>query len=339
MTGKASIHHPREGELLLEGRYRILRMVQAAHGGPVQRIGTPGSCRFCGTRDPHKFKSIAHTFPQALGNHWVESLDECDDCNQRFSLYDDALATVVRPFLTLGGTAGKSRVPQTGRSDGDAVIRHSRVDGRRQIEMRANNVDVKQSVEQSPDGRHTRLRVPVEAFTFRPRHAYKALSKIGFALMPESLLPQYSKLRDWLQLTQDDLEFAVLDVGLSFGSIGNAPAIVSAVLLQRVDAQDVVPHIYLLFCAGSVCAQIALMSDHLEDHLPPIPMGNFNIRWSVVLGPNHEVRIDYGDVRHFNWASYATTPQPVESFVLDFDSVTTQGVIAPVFRKPDDEAA
>jgi len=30
---------------------------------------------------------------------------------------------------------------------------------------------------------------------FRPRHAYKALAKMGFALLPEEELPNYEKLR------------------------------------------------------------------------------------------------------------------------------------------------
>ena len=179
--------------------------------------------------------------------------------------------------------------------------------------------------------------VSVEGFKFRPRHAYKALSKIGLALIPGDLLSQYSKLRDWLQVTNDDVEFPILDVGLSFGSIGKAPPVVSVVLLQRVDAQDLVPHLYMLFCAGSVCAQVALMSDHLEDHLPPIPMGNFNVHWYVVLGPNQEVRIEYGDVHHFNWTAYDTTPQPVERFVFDFDSATTRASFIPVLRESGED--
>jgi hypothetical protein len=324
--------HSREGELVLNGRYRILRMIQAGVGDTIQHVGESGHCRFCGCTGPDKFRTVAHTFPEALGNRWVVSDDECDDCNQRFSIYDDALASALRPFLTLGGTGGKSGVPQTGRSAGDSVIRHGRVDGRRQIAVMLKNVAPEDHVQVSPDGRYVRFQVPVEGIKFRPRRAYKALSKIGLALMPTELLPEYSKLLAWLQQPEDQTEFPVLEVGLSFGSIGNAPPVVCAVLLQRTEPSDPIPHLYLLFCSGSVCTQLALMSDHLEDHLPPVKMGSVNVGWNAVLGPEQEIRIHYGNVWPFNWTAQETKPQPVESFVLDFDTVTTAGIFTPQWR-------
>lgn len=332
--------HPSEGQSVLDGRYRILRMIQACIGQEMQHVGRPGRCRFCGCGEPGKFRTVAHTFPEALGNRWVVSDDECDGCNQRFSVYDDALASALRPFLTLGGTSGKSGVPQTGRTAGDSVIRHSRgTDGRRQLLIKVNNGAPQDHVQETADGRRLRLHLPVEGIKFRPRRAYKALSKIGLSLLPTELLPEYSKLLDWLQTPDDELHFPVLEVGLSFGSIGNAPAAVCAVLLQRVRADDPIPHLYLLFCAGSVCAQISLMSDRLEDHLPPAQMGNIKVNWSLVIGPTQEIRLDYGDVWTFNWAATKTRPQPVESFVLDFDTVTTNGVFTPCLRPEADDDA
>lgn len=322
----------REGESVLNGRYRILRMIQAGGDVPIQHVGEPGRCRFCGCTGVGKFRTLAHTFPEALGNKWVVSRDECDDCNQRFSIYEDALASALRPFLTLGGTKGKSGVPQTGRSAGDSIIRHTRLDGLRQITVMLKDMAPENNFQISPDGRHVKFQIPVEPIKFRPRRAYKALSKIGLALMPTELLPQYSKLLTWLHQLEDQTEFPALEVGLSFGSVGNAPPLVCAVLLQRTVPSDPIPHLYLLFCAGSVCTQLALMSDHLEDHLPPVKMGNVSVRWNVVIGAEQEIRIDYGNVLPFNWTAQETKPQPVESFVFDFDTVTTAGTFTPQLR-------
>lgn len=318
--------HPREGQTVLNGRYSILRWIQASTGEGVQRIGKSGRCRFCGCTDPEQFRTVAHTFPEAIGNRWVVSRDECDKCNQAFSKYDDALAIALRPFLTLGGISGKSGVPQTGRSAGNSVIRHDRTEGKRSISIELKGFSPQNLFQASPDGRYVKYEIPVENFKFRPRHAYKALSKIGLSLLPVDLLPQYSRLLDWLQKPDDQLDFPVLEVGLSFGSVGNAPKTVSAVLLQRVESADPIPHIYLIFCAGSVCAQLALMSDHLEDQLPPVPMGAISVNWSMVIGRTQEIHINYGKVWPFNWRlsrqllspsknSYSTSiflPEPVD---------------------------
>lgn len=328
-----------EGSLIAGGRYRVLRTVQAGHGDARLELGTRHMCRFCGRTGQKNFRTVAHTFPEALGNKWVVSLDECDVCNQLFSVYEDALANAVSPLLTVGGTEGKDgTVRGLGRSAGNTIARHTGNDeGRRQLTFIARNVG--KLPDHSINGPQLDLQLPLPPVPFRPRHAYKALSKIGLALVPDDLLAQYSQLLKWLQNTNDDVDFPVLEVGLSFGSIGNAPPVVSGVLLQRVDDRDPIPFLHLLFCAGSVCAQLSLKSDHLEDHLPPTPIGSVAISWSVVLGGHNgteSIRLHYGDVYPFNWASPETQPQPIESFQLNFDTETTQGRLIPVLRKDID---
>ena len=319
------------GEPVLDGRYVLLRQVKGCIGGARILLGDRGICRYCGGRNPKTFRKIAHAIPEALGNKWIISADECDVCNHAFSLYDDALATSVSPLLTLGGTAGKSnKVRQTGRTAGDAVIRR---DGRGlSISTKA---DPKDHVSFDPDSGRFRLAIPVAGVPFRPRHAYKALSKIGVALLPDDELNNYQRLRAWLLDVGDTLEFPVLDVAMSFGAIGHAPPLVAASLLRRINPQDDVPHILLILCAGSVCLQIDLMSDYLDHHVPPTPMGSVNIKWSLVLAarPGRDpVEIDYGAPIHQNWSASETTPQPIETMVLDFNPQTSVGRFTPVFR-------
>ena len=71
--------------------YAIVAMVQGSLGEPGVTLGTKGRCRFCGETDPRTFRNVAHTLPEAFGNKWVTSLDECDACNARFGAFDDAL--------------------------------------------------------------------------------------------------------------------------------------------------------------------------------------------------------------------------------------------------------
>ncbi|UQR64816.1 hypothetical protein LRP30_05790 [Bradyrhizobium sp. C-145] len=326
---------PRIGDAVLGGRYSLLAQVKGSIGGGTVFLGTAGRCRYCGQTDRARFRTVVHAFPEALGNKWIISRDECDACNQIFSKYDDAITRAVSPFLTLGGVKGKSnKVRQTGRSEGDAVIsRRGGADGQG-INMFATNADPAQHLSVTADGL-LRMNMPVADAPFRPRRAYKALVKMGIALLPEEELDHYTKLRAWLLDADDMVDFPNLDVGMSFASVGKAPPIAVGALLRRTNPTDVVPHILFIFSAGSICLQIDLMSDHLEDHLPPVPTDSINIEWSnIIFDPDGPATIAfrYGKPVHLNWSSLENEPQPVEAVILSFNPQTCAGSLTPIFR-------
>jgi hypothetical protein len=135
--------------------------------------------------------------------------------------------------------------------------------------------------------------------------------------------------------SQDTEDFPVLEVGISFASIGNAPPIAAGQLLRRINSTDFVPHILFIFSAGSVCLQLDLMSDHMEDHLPPVPRGTIKINYSNVVGDeagNPALRFEYGPPTHLNWSSLLPTPQPIQAMIFDFNPRTTEARFTPVFR-------
>jgi len=115
---------PKIGSLVLDQQYEILQQVKSSVGTGKTKLGTKGQCRYCRTTDSSQFRKLAHTFPESLGNKWIISLDECDDCNEKFSIYEDSLTKGVAPFLTLGGFVGKgNKTRQTGRTKGRSVIK------------------------------------------------------------------------------------------------------------------------------------------------------------------------------------------------------------------------
>lgn len=107
--------------------YDVLAQERAEPGIAGRFLGGRQRSRFFGTTDQSSFgsKRNAHTYPEALGSRTLFSLDECKACNQRFSIYEDALCKAVGPYLTLGGIEGKRGVRQTGRSAGSSYIKHS----------------------------------------------------------------------------------------------------------------------------------------------------------------------------------------------------------------------
>jgi hypothetical protein len=324
------------GSLLLDGRYELIREVRGSIGGEKIKIGRRFECRYCSSQDRSQFRTEAHTFPEALGNKWVISQDECDICNQKFSVYEGALAAAVSPFLTLGGVEGKnSTVRQTGRSAGNAVLKRSPTGtGRPHISAVAVGFDLPSLAKFDNHGK-LRLNIPIAGVPFKPRHAYKALAKMGFSLLPEDEVTHYGNLRTWLMDINDTVEFPHLECGMSFASVGKSPPFVSGSILRRVNPLGMHPHMLFIYCSGSVCFQIDLLSDHLESHIPAVPIGAIKIQYSVVVGDETGRRIiefRYGNPTPLNWSSQTTEPQPIETMVFDFDPETLKGNFTPVFR-------
>ncbi|WP_022669060.1 hypothetical protein [Desulfospira joergensenii] len=178
-------------------------------------LGTRSCCRFCGNDDQSAFggQTNAHTFPEALGNKVLFSLDECKSCNNKFSVYEDSLCKAVGPFLTLGGVKGKKRVRQTGRSNGDSFIRHSDQDGRDiQVKSTGPTDNIFGSV---PGTNIIQLRMPVEGDKFIPLYAYKALAKIAISLLPVGELHRFKGVLNSLQREAIAPVRGILRVGFS----------------------------------------------------------------------------------------------------------------------------
>src|ERR1019366_6694789 len=76
-------------------------------------LGTePFECRFCGGKPPERtFDNCAHAVSELLGNKIMVSLYECDDCNKRFSKFEDDLGKMTLPARSIGGVIGKNDVP------------------------------------------------------------------------------------------------------------------------------------------------------------------------------------------------------------------------------------
>lgn len=175
-----------------EPEYRCISLFHTTGGGEKTRNGAQGQCRFCAPRRGATFHNVAHTIAEGLGNKAITSNDECDQCNELFSCYDDALCQSVGLLLTVSGVRGKTGgVRQTGRSQGSHNFQFAPNDDGDRVTIDLlndkNNISMPTGVEFAFD--HvglSELTIPSPAEKFRPRLAYKALAKIGFSILPSA---------------------------------------------------------------------------------------------------------------------------------------------------------
>jgi hypothetical protein len=320
-----------DGVKLVSAGYKVLRHIAAGSSSKKIELGNPCLCRFCGCSDRRRFRNEAHIFPEALGNHWVLSADECDDCNHKFSAYEGAISACLGPFLTLDGVRGKNGIRQTGRTHGPTQIQRAVEGGRPTFSIAVRDLPVPMQLSTSGG---TELDIPIARESFCPRHAYKALCKMAYSLLPDEELTNFSELRNWLLDTTDNEDFPILEVALSVATVGDAPEMVTGTLLRRIAPDDHIPYIQFVFTTGSLSLRIDLLSDHKDDHLPCLQVGAIDHRWHLIVRSSDgaELTWDYSEPELFNWSGTENALQPIESVSFTFDASTCHGTFKPIFR-------
>ena len=86
-------------------------------------IGNKGVCRYCGKNNSQvNFKKLAHAIPELLGNKYLFSNDECDDCNSYFDKHlENNLANFLGISRTTSQVVGKKGIPKVKSSSGDRI--------------------------------------------------------------------------------------------------------------------------------------------------------------------------------------------------------------------------
>jgi hypothetical protein len=156
----------------------------------------PFGCRFCGGKPPKRtFDKRAHAVSELLGNKIMVSLYECDDCNKRFSRFEDDLGKMTLPARNIGGVIGKNGVPK--------LVTASRGAARKSIMKFKNS-----GLHVVEDEATKTLTLTYVEQPYRPLAVYKALCKSAFTLLPNEELVHFPELRQWLlrgDLTTDQV--------------------------------------------------------------------------------------------------------------------------------------
>lgn len=231
-------------------------------------LGNDFICRYCGENNRKFFKfENSHTFPEFTGNKWIFSKDECTECNQLFSLYENELANQGHVMRTLLGTKTKKKKSTKYKNKAFQLQRHETG-----FEMDIfHNPDI-QSDRKKYGGiihrydfieQEDNSIVSIPQMKFIPFYLSKCLAKIGLAIMPDSELngSEFSELKRWL-LTTDNFPKGQ-ESPLNYVYTLNLPLADRKPLLLLYKKKDEyrnvpMPTYSLFFSYGSVMFQIFL---------------------------------------------------------------------------------
>jgi hypothetical protein len=227
----------------------------------------PFECRFCDGKPPERtFKKRAHAVSELLGNKVIKSLYECDQCNERFSTFEDDLGKMTLPFRNVGGVSGKNGVPTLLSASGESL-------GKSRMEFKDGTLHMSH-----PSGDSSfHVDELAKTFTFsyvvqpyRPLGAYKALCKSAFTLLPPDQLVHFNELKRWL--LQDDVTTGqVYGNGCHVCCRSFVPAFKAfhqplVILLQRKKQIDA-PYMSMFIAFGNITYQIFLPCPVKDEHL------------------------------------------------------------------------
>jgi hypothetical protein len=148
-------------------------------------------CRFCQrtAEQGATFKKAAHVIPMALGNSFLKSDQECDDCNAYFGSHTEpaliAMLDVERVFLGIQGRAKNDGRPML--AFGNDKISH---DGEKMV-IHAHSV--------SQDSAGTFEINLGKGRLFVPLAVYRALVKIAVSVVGEGHLKHLKRTIDWVR--------------------------------------------------------------------------------------------------------------------------------------------
>lgn len=237
-------------------RYTVVATQEISAAGSLN-IGTRGgACRYCGKSQPDvTFKKQAHAFPEATGNKWLFSLDECDTCNDTFGrVIEDDFGKFSSPWRVMGRIRGKNGVPSYKASDRNLRID---VENTGDVRMSAHVDDPRFTI----DDVNRRFTIHFERQPYTPMGVFKCFVKMSLAIMPREYLSRCAHLTRWiLEETHSYASFPYRPLVCFFQFIpGPLPNDrIWYILLRRKENVSNVPYMQFVLHIGNAIYQIVL---------------------------------------------------------------------------------
>lgn len=156
------------------------------------------TCKYCGENDIKKFKSKAHILPEFTGNKNSFCYDECDACNNKFSVYEYNLKNFGAFKNTHLPIFGKKKFPKYIDGENNFTLKFS---NENTLVMSILNNSEFYKIE------NNRLKITSTTMPFVPLLLYKCIVKFAFSMMQKKDFIKFEKALPWIneiKLQKDD---------------------------------------------------------------------------------------------------------------------------------------
>lgn len=226
----------------------------------------PIYCRFCKKKFAETtFNTISHLIPEMLGKNNTRVIDECDECNNKFSKYESHLNNFLAPYLSLIAAKGKkgytSFTSRMDENDNRTTVQAQKFE--RKIYFGTNTDDFKYDYEAKV------LHINLRKQSYIPIYVYKSLMRIGLSLLPLALIESNTNYTNWLMSNDIDSVPEQPFLNCFFTHLGNqffqTPWADLYKAKQVKDQEKEYPEFILVICSYNIVMQIFLPPSLLNE--------------------------------------------------------------------------
>ncbi|MET1174574.1 HNH endonuclease [Paenibacillus amylolyticus] len=255
-------------------------------------------CRFCGLTNSKKFKKDAHAIPQLLGNKYVLSYYECDNCNRDFGQHiENQLGNYSGPFRTLTLLQGSDGIPAHKRKG----IIDIRAQGGDTVQIKVHDPDSRLV---TYDERSGEIKVSLERGKYIPMAVYKAYVKMALTMMDEADFVEFPVTLRWIKETKHVLKHPLVKLNaytkfIDGKHIFYLPEVY--LLFRKSDAPSYLPYAWMVLCTGNQVIQIMVpYSDRDEGFQEYLEQGYIPsfIPHPHLLRPGAYDQLDWSSTEH-----------------------------------------
>lgn len=209
------------------------------------------TCRFCNRQEPDVTFDVAHIFPERLGNKYLVSDFECEDCNNLFSDYESHLVNFLGPKLQIFGINGKKSTTTFSSADKNVKVHSTKIGSKPVTIIAQKNID-KENISTNHTTGINKIEYTKQGYI--PTKVYKALLKIALSALSDEEASQYPKLFDWIgpNKGKHDLsnEQHIFWHQLKINQVFTKP--VAYLYRKKVDFTQLPSHTFILYFADLV---------------------------------------------------------------------------------------